>query len=83
LTSILASAKTLPLTKQFEDVKVSSTNGKRRTEGGKRVRLSKRHLDGGVLMTRGGGPYVYDNSNGIDAFEDSQQVFSRLKEPRK
>ncbi len=24
-----------------------------------------------------------DNSNGIDAFEDSQQVFSRLKEPRK
>lgn len=62
---------------------MSSKNGKRRTEGVKRVRLSKRHLDGGVLMTRGEETYVSDNSNGINAFEDSQQAFSRLKEPRK
>jgi hypothetical protein len=38
---------------QFEDAKVSSTNGKKRTEGVKRVTLTKRYLDGGVLMTRG------------------------------
>jgi len=50
------------LNQTIEDLKLSSTNGKRRTEGVKRVRLSKRHLDGGVLMTRGEEPYVYDNS---------------------
>lgn len=38
---------------QFELVKVSCTHGKKRTVGVQRARLTKRHLDSGVLMTRG------------------------------